>query len=248
MRISARAIFQSILLLSLTAGMAVPEAAAGSIVTFYGGKVTGVLPGHIYPANVATNNVINGSNSFFSYDPTKTPSGNNSNGIYNFTGSGQGLAVIVNTVPSGPYGATWSDSYAPNGSYQIKMVVSGTTTTMEVLVATTGGSGQGKTGAGVELDFTSTTYTGSGTAGRFALPTATNIGAFLSTAGKITWDPGPQGWMGDITEINGQSVPEPSSLVLAGIAMATTGGFLMISRRKAAGRLRAGSIAASSDP
>jgi hypothetical protein len=246
MRISARAIIQSTLLLCLTGGILTPDAAAGSITTFYGGTVTGVLPGHSYPANVATGDTVNGSNSFFSYDPSKTPSDNNTNGIYNFTGSGQGLALIVNTVPMGPYGNTWSDSYVTNGSYEIKMVVSGTTTTMEVIVATSGGSGQGKNGAGVELDFTSTTYTGSGTAGRFALPTAANIGAFFSSTGKITWDPGNQGWMGEITNINGQSVPEPSSVVLALIAMATSSGFLMISWRKAAGRLYAGCIARSS--
>ena len=220
MAMGARAIFRSIMLLALVAGISVPDAAAGSIVTFFGGKVTGVLPGHNFPANVQTNDLINGSNNFFSYDPTKTPSGNNLNGIYNFTGSGQGLALIVNTVPSGPYGSTWSDSYAPNGSFQIKMLVSGSTTTMEVFIATTGGSGQGKTGAGVELDFTSTTYTGSGTAGRFALPTATNVGAFFKTTASVKWDPMQFGWQGIITEINGQAVPEPSSLVLSLVAMA----------------------------
>jgi len=248
MTMSTKAIFYSIFVLSLSGGILTPDAAAGSIVTFFGGKVTGVLPGHIYPANVATGDVIPGGNTFFSYDPTKTPSGNNSNGIYNFTGIGQGLALIVNTVPSGPYGATWSDSYATNGSFQIKMVVSGSTTTMEVLIATTGGTGQGKTGAAVELDFTSTTYTGGGSAGRRALPTASNIGAFFTTAGKVTWDPTNQGWMGDITNINGQSVPEPSSLVLGVVALATCGGFLVISRRRTAGRLSAISIATSARP
>jgi hypothetical protein len=230
MKMGPRASFQSTLLLALAAGMFVPDAAAASIVTFFGGKVTGTLPGHNYPANVQTNDLINGSNNFFSYDPLKTPSGNNLNGIYNFTGSGQGLALIVNTVPSGPYGSTWSDSYAPNGSFQIKMVVSGSTTTMEVFIATTGGSGQGKTGAAVELDFTSTTYTGSGTAGRFALPTASNIGAFFKTTGKVTWDPMSDGWEGIITNINGQSVPEPSSLVLSLVAMAGFAGMFIWQR------------------
>jgi len=80
-----------------------------------------------------------------------------------------------------------------------------------------------KPGAFIDLLLTSQTYVGK------ALPTSTNIGQFLTTTATLTWDPpGGPGFTGTIDNFNGvQTVPEPSSLVLAIVAMATcTAGFL----------------------
>jgi len=121
---------------------------------------------------------------------------------------------------------------------------------MDVHVTTTGGTGVTKPGSFFDLVLTSTTYTG-GTAlptATVAGPSTTDISSFLTTKATLVWDPSAadgtaQDFTADITNFNGVDVPEPSSLVLAIVGMATcTGGFL-ISRRKAAGALQSGRIA-----
>ncbi len=241
MRISARAFFRSSLLLSLTAGLLITDAVAGSISVNYGGTVAGVLPGDSFPGNVKISDVIT-NNSSFAYNPAQTPNTNLPSGKYTFTGTAQGFSLFVNTP--GTSTTFWSDAYLGNpNTYMIIMTKSGSTTTMDIHVAMQGGPtlAGAKTKALLDLDLVSTTYTGG-----LALPNSTTINAFLLTPAKLIWDPpgaqgvGDQGFTGFIDVFNGQTVPEPSSLVLAIVGVATCTGGILISRRKAAEASRKG--------
>jgi hypothetical protein len=222
MKLAARACIQSTLLLSLVAGPLLRHAVAGSsTVTSYGGTVNPALPNTSFPGNVMAGDAISGS---FGFNSTQF-SGSITTGVYTFSGSaplGQSFSLNVNTAPLNP--AVWSDFYGANGA-QYKITMTGSTTPgakMDLHVSTNGGSGVTKTGAFIDLLLTSQTYVGK------ALPTATTISQFLTNTATLTWDPpGGPSFTGTINNFNGvQTTPEPSSLVLAIIAMATTGGFL----------------------
>jgi len=241
MRITARVLLQSAFLLSLVAGLLVPDAVAGSsVVTSYGGTVNPELPNKPFPDNVLAGDAISGS---FGYAASQFTETTPTSGIYTFTGSaplGQSFALNVATPTFNP--ALWADSYGAGGAtYQITMKQPTTQeTTMDLHVSTLGGTGVSKSGAFIDLILTSTTYTG----GK-ALPTATTINDFLTKTTTLTWDPpGGPGFTGTINQFNGvQTIPEPSSLVLSIIGVATcTAGFL-ISRRKPARALQSGRIA-----
>jgi len=236
-----RVFLQSTFLLSLLAGPIVSGAVAGTV-TSYGGTVNPELPNTPFPPNVLAGDAISGSFGFTSTQFT----GNSTTGIYTFTGSaplGQSFALNVATPNFNP--ALWSDAYGAGGA-TFKITMTGSTTpgaTLDLHVSTLGGTGVTKSGAFIDLLLTSSTYVGK------ALPTAANIGDFLTKTATLTWDPsGGPAFTGTINMFNGvqtQSVPEPSSLVLAIVAMATcTGGFL-ISRRKPARALQSGRIASS---
>ncbi|MFI5457560.1 MAG: hypothetical protein ACHRXM_19125 [Isosphaerales bacterium] len=236
MKIAARVFIQSTLLLSLVAGPLVRDAVAGSsTITSYGGTVNPLTQAQIqagitFPGNVVAGDAITGS---FGFNSTQF-SGSITSGIYTFTGSaplGQSFSLNVATPNTSTGG--WSDFYGANGAmYMITMTAKGSNTpaTMDLHVSTVGGPGVVKPGAFIDLTLTSTTYTG----GK-ALPTATTISQFLTNSAALNWDPpgGSQGFTGTIDNFNGVQTPEPSSLVLAIVAMATTGGFL-IARRKPA--------------
>jgi hypothetical protein len=120
-----------------------------------------------------------------------------------------------------------------------------TTTSMTIYASVFGGPTEqsAKTNAFMTLALFSTTYTGG-----LALPTALNstpssasISAFLNVPAQLTWDPGPvsgqqdgQGWLGDIDQFNGLTIPEPSSFILMSVALATCGAGMAISRRRLA--------------
>ena len=239
MKIRARAFLQSTLLLSLAAGPLVPDAVAGSqTVTSYAGTVNPKLPNINFPDNVQAGDSISGSFGFNGSQFT----GNSTTGIYTFTGSaplGQSFTLNVATPTFNP--ALWSDAYGAGGA-TFMITMTGSTTPgakLDLHVSTLGGTGVTKSGAFIDLVLTSSTYVGK------ALPTSANIGDFLTHTATLTWDPSdtPQGFTATIDQFNGQTVPEPSSLVLAIVALATcTAGFL-ISRRKPAGALQSGRIA-----
>jgi hypothetical protein len=253
MRISGRVILQSTLLLALTAGWLVPDAVAGStssLLVQFGGSVTGSKSGN-YPANVQMGDTIETNATDFQYNPTQA-TGSTTTGIWSFTGTGQGFIVQVDTPNTVTQGGTtysapsWSDSYKTGGSFVITMSKSGSITTLDLSVATKGGTADAKTGASFDLKLTSTSYNAG-----LALPNSTNLADFLANTGNLSWDPGNDDWnsndIGNYNEFGGTSVPEPSSLVLAVIAMATFAGF-WISRRKTAAALERGLIAPASHP
>lgn len=141
----------------------------------------------------------------------------------------------------------WNDGYAGgSAAFTITMTVSGTTTTLDLHAVTFGGTqAGGKTNPSVDLILTSTTYTGSGLLGKKALPTAgtgaASLSAFLTTTGSLKWDPGgvgeqqALGFGAILDNFDGiATVPEPSSVVLLGVAVATCGTGFAVSRRKRA--------------
>ena len=245
MKILVRALSHTALMVALAGGILVPNARAGSLITTtFGGTVTS-LPGYAFPNYVLAGDMISPNNdngSSFSYG---TPSsGTGATGVYTFgTAGSAGLSLQVGT-PGQPT-TLWSDSYAGSpAAFTITMTVSGTTTTLDLHAVTLGGTqAGGKTNPSVDLYLTSTTYTGSGVYGRKALPTGgtgtASLSAFLTTTASLRWDPGgvgeqqALGFGGIITNFDGIStVPEPSSVVLLGVAAATCGIGFAVSRRK----------------
>jgi hypothetical protein len=249
MRIRSRTFLQSTLMLSLMAGLSVPNAAAGNITVNFSGNVTGELPGASYPGNVNADgkqDPILSSSFVYATSGFTSPSA----GVYTLTGlSGNSFSLNVSTL-NGTSG--WSDFYLGNPNvFKITMTKSGTTTTLDLHVATLGGTAEAgpKGSAFMDLVFTSTNYTGG-----LALPTSGTVFLqdFCTTKAMLTWDPiGPQGVQGFFSDnisgfiVNGQSIPEPSSLVLGLGALATCAAGVLFSRRKAARALGRSEIAPS---
>jgi hypothetical protein len=115
---------------------------------------------------------------------------------------------------------------------------SGPGATLDLHVLTQG-STVSKPNAFVDLILTSSTYTG-----KLALPTAigatpttTDLSSFLTTDGTLKWDPDSLGFTATLTQFYGvdvQSVPEPSGLLLASLALGICGAFVLYSRRRSA--------------
>ena len=142
-----------------------PNAVAGSLLVQFGGSVTGSKSGN-YPANVQMGDTLGDSNTAsFQYNPGQA-TGSTTTGIWSFTGTGQGFSVQVTTPNTVTQGGTtysapiWIDSYKPGGSFIITMSKSGSITTLDLSVATKGGSANAKTGASFDLKLTSSTYGG----------------------------------------------------------------------------------------
>jgi hypothetical protein len=226
MRISARVYLQSILLVGITAGLLAPNATAGSLTISFAGYVNGTGPGATFPTGLAVGDKIAGS---FTFNASKSAS---SQGVYQFGGAAPAPALLFAipyplSNPTNQFGDSYSTGLNPN-TFTITISYVGTTATFDVHANTTG-AGYTKTGgAFVDIKFTSTTYTG------YALPQtlAAFNAAFATTTAKFIWDPGDPGVGGTITNINGLSVPEPSSLTLLTVATGVGGIGLMISRRK----------------
>jgi hypothetical protein len=237
MRKSRRILLQSTVLVALTAGILAPSVQAGSLVTTFGGHVTGTQTG-TFPANVATNDVISTS-SVFQYSPTGfAPNPVGGKYVFTSTSTSQSFGVTVNyptpnTFPS----PSWTANYVPGAtaSFFIQMSRLNTTTIqMEIFASTNAGTDGTKSGAFVEMFLTSTKYTTT------TLPTTqATLNEFLLTTGTLVWDPlGPAGntpgFTGLIDNFNGNSVPEPSSFLLLSVATAACGIGSVISRRKLA--------------
>jgi hypothetical protein len=242
MRIGAGTVLRSASLAAVVFGMLSGNAIAGStggVSVSFAGSVIGKPSGDSYPGNVNTGDAITNSSSFsyLASDATE----NALTHVYTFSGVNEGYSLTVSTTGTP---SKWMDGYnypdTPE-AFTIKMAVSGATTTMTMTIDTYGGTAEAgsKTDAFVTMVLTSTSYTG-GTAlpepTSSTTPTDLTINAFFLSTASLTWDPGggpsPQGFVGIIDKFNGQGVPEPSSLILMGVAMATGGIGLAISRRK----------------
>ena len=216
-----RLFLQSTLLATLMAGLFVPDASAGGITISFSGTVTGPGTGAKLPSNSQGDPVLVGDtiSGYFTYN-----SGGAGNGTYSFVGTGQTLLFSIPVANNTTF-QDQNNNASPSNVYQI--VTTGTgkgaTLNMQADMMSAGGKPTGATT--IDLIFTSTNaaYTG-------GLPASTS--AFLSDfsgPAKFFWDPGNVGIGGNIA-----AVPEPSSVILMGVAMATLGMGLAISRRKLA--------------
>jgi hypothetical protein len=224
----ARVFLQSTLLATVMAGLFVPDASAGQVTTTFGGTVTGPGTGVSLPSTLGTpsypvqvGDTISG---YFTY--TVPVSGS---GPYSFAGTGQ---TLLFSIPVNNGNSTFSGQNSNSGTldlYKITVTGTGKGATLDLSVDMI--NTYGKTaGATCDLKFTSISATYAG-----GLPaSSTAFSSDFGTTGKFNWDPGGSGIGGIINNINGQSVPEPSSFILMSVAMATLGMGLAISRRKLA--------------
>ncbi len=224
MNISPRPLLQAMLLLCLLAGNAM-RASAGSVVTVtYAGTVNPPGPGVTFPGNVKQGDSISGS---LTYNPSQF--GNKGNGLYTFTStspSSQTLAFQVVTPGYTP--ATFADEYY-TGAYSIQVTdigSKGATIDIHAVTLYEQSTGPPPVFATADVILTSSTYTG------LALPTSTTIGSFVTSPGTLNWDPSGTSFTADLWMLDGQIVPEPSSLVLALLAMGTCAGGFLIRGRK----------------
>lgn len=235
MRIRRRAFLCPSFILAFSAAVvgAAPTRAGVVLTASFDGTVTGPSgTGVSLPPGVSAGNSFTGG---FTYNTGQVATA--SSGLYTFTTvtTGNSQAFSFNVLGTG-----FGDAYSPSfGTYTIKItdnVLVGSTketefdmhAITEVQKTVSGSTEQ----AFIDLVFYSTTYTGT------ALPsTSAAFSMFNLSAGQLTWDPfGDIGFTGPAsvnTLLQSGSVPEPSSIVLGIIAMATgTVGFFM-SRRKA---------------
>ena len=69
------------------------------------------------------------------------------------------MPVTVGNPPVTYNAAVWGDNYKPGGTFSINLKLSGSITTMTILMGTNGGTADGKTtGGSVTMTFTSSTY------------------------------------------------------------------------------------------
>ncbi len=226
----------SYLLVAATFG---PTTARGSSTTIsapsYSGAITGQVPGVSLPSGVAIGDSITGG---FAYNPGQI--GSSSNGVYTFTTASKPDQLMYFNVP----GTTFGDAYV-SGSYTITIAdTSGGGATFDIHAVTavekyvSGGSSSTEA-AYIDLKFTAAKYSG------LSLPTTTSaLGAFNLGAGSLTWDPitpiGPEGFVAtisvDLNQLGGPGgpLPEPSSFMLAIVALTTGAAGCLFARRKAA--------------
>jgi len=214
----------------------IPRAVGGGTVAVsFAGTVNPPAQGITLPGNVLPGDTLSGS---FSYNSGQL----GTLGTYNFTNSTPVASLLFIVQTPGYTPSQFSDVYnaGPTKTYTITITdaKSGPGATLDIH-ALTAGSTINKPNAFVEVILTSTTYTG-----KLALPTpigttdtTTDISSFLTTPGLLKWDPDGTGLTATLTQFDGfnvQSIPEPSSLLLAGIALATcTAGFLIARRKEA---------------
>jgi hypothetical protein len=236
----------------LLAGSLVSELSAATIVSVnFSGSITSVSSAATEATGVIVGNTITGS---FSYDSTQ--SGNTSTGDFTFTGSGKAHTMTFKIFNSAGQ-QVFTDSYSGNTTayYAAKLtfISSSSGTTLDLKGDTIYKQGLGVTGAGpppaFDLTLNNPTNGGGYTSGHLPLPTTSTISNFLRTTGSLEWDPHDQNFTAIINEFNGQSVvPEPSSLVLAILAMLTCTVGFSISRRKPAGAVQGDRIAPLPQP
>ena len=227
-RIRARAFIPSALLMSLVAGPLVPELSAATIVIEnYSGTIRSVSEAATEATGVIVGDTITGS---FSFDSTQT----GSNGSFTFTGSSKAHTMAFKIFNSSNQ-QVFTDSYSGNVNayYFAKLTYISSTagTTLDLKGDTVYKQGLGVTGPGpppaFDLTLNNPTNGGGYTASHLPLPTPSTISNFISSPGTLAWDPDGQSFVADI-----YMVPEPSSLILAILALVTcTAGFLVSRQR-----------------
>jgi hypothetical protein len=224
MKFKPRALLRSIFLLSLAAGSSMPASAAGLVNVNFAGTVNPQVPGFAFPGHVLQGDFISGS---FSYNPSQF--GNKGSGLYTFSSTSPSSQTLpFQVVTPGFTPATFADEYF-TGAYtiQVKDIGSkGATLDIHAVTIFQQSVGPPPVFATVDVLLNSSTYTG------LSLPTSTTITSFLSSPGTLTWEPPLLAFTADLFIINGEVVPEPSSLVLAFLATGTGGAGFLFSRRK----------------
>ena len=231
MRISYRVFLRSTLLLSLVAGPFMPALSASSITYAYSGKIQEVSAAATAATGVVVGDKISGS---FTYDSSQTGSG----GIYSFTGVSLAHTFNLNVFNSS--GALqFPDSFAGGSSYFSVNVsyraASSGGTYVEVQGDTKYKQSLGVSGPGPPpayyLVLFNPTNAGGYSATNLPLPNSNLINDFVKTTGVLNWDPHGQSFSADITQFT--AIPEPSSLILSIVAIATCAAGRLITRRKA---------------
>jgi hypothetical protein len=224
----------STLLLFFMAGPLVPTLAAGTVTVDFSGTIASVFnPGN---TEVAVGDSISGS---FAYSTAQSGSG----GLYTFTGSPLVHSFSFTVSDSGG-NQLFTDYYTGNFTayYAISVIYGYTSNPLYPGVNGTELNITGDTlymqGHGISPGFDLTYFNPGniGTSPSNPLPDSTVIKNFVSNKAFLVWgDPGVQSFTADF---GFQSVPEPSSLLLAILGLSTcTIGFSAM-RRKSAGDSR----------
>jgi hypothetical protein len=234
---TARALFPTTVLFVLVAGPLVADAHASStLVSYaYSGTIQSVSQQATTATGVVVGDKITGT---FAYDSSQT--GNATTGQFTFTGSSKVHTFALKIFNSAGQ-QVFTDSYSGNVSaYYFGQVtyVNSSLTTFNIEGDTIYKQGLGVTKQAGDIAFNLAMSDTSG-AGGFSptnqpLPTPTTIKDFVSNSGVLTWDPVDQTFTADVKFTN-SSVPEPSSWLMAAIALlAGTAVTFMAYRRRAA--------------
>jgi hypothetical protein len=255
MKIRVRALVRASLLLSVIAGPLIPKLSAGTIVAYsFAGTISTVSPEAMSATGVMENYYITGT---FSYDSSQIGSA----GLYTFTGSSK-VHTLAFTIYTNSAKTTqvFTDKYSGNSTayFAAKVTYNSSGTTLALMGDSIYKQGLGYTHAldptqppAFDLVLTNLKNAGGYTPTNLPLPTVTTAANFVATPGLLSWDPPPmQTFTADITHfapgLNG--VPEPSSLILGSLGMASCAVCVLISRCKAVRALRSGRIETSPSP
>ena len=234
-----RAFVRVSVLFSLLAGPFVSAASAASTIVAYSysGKLTQVSTQAGSTLGLAVGDYITGT---FSYDSALPGIA----GVYTYTGSSK--AHTFSFTIFDPTGKTqlFTDKYSGNvTAYFANNVVYNTTanggTHLSMLGDTIYKSALGISGPSnpaFDLTLNNPTNAGGFTPSNLPNPNPTVVKSFVSTSGLLDWDPNNLRFQAQITQFKPglQGVPEPSSLVMAGISFTTCAAGFWFARRKRA--------------
>jgi hypothetical protein len=233
MRFTAHIRFLLASLLLVVAGPLGTEAdAASTLVNYaYAGSITSVSPLATQKTGVVAGDTITGT---FSYDSLQ--GGNPTTGQFNFTGSSLTHTFTL-TVFNNQGKQVFRDSYSGNSTaYYFTQVsfMNSSLTTVNFEGDTIYKQGLGITEmngfTAFNLALSDTSGQGGFTPTNQPLPTPTTIKDFVSNTGTLTWDPPDQVFVASITQFV-DLTPEPSSWVMAAVAILVGSAVTVRSRR-----------------